>query len=59
VQPDQLYDVLVIGEREQKHNLAERALRIRLIPERVEDLLHRDGVLPLFVYRLPYDTVGL
>lgn len=59
VQPDQLDDVLVIGERQQEHYLAERALRVRLIPEGVEDLLHRDGVLPLPVYGLPHDAVSL
>lgn len=59
VQPDQPDDVLVIGERQQEHDLAKRTLRVRLISESVEDLLHRDRVLPFLLDRLPYYTVGL
>lgn len=59
VQPDQPYDILVIGERQQKHNLAERTLRIRLISEGVENLLYRYGLFSPLLYRLPYYTVGL
>lgn len=59
VQPDQPDDVLVIGERQQEHDLTERTLRVRLIPKSVEDLLHRDRVLPFLLDRLPYYTVSL
>lgn len=59
VQPNQPDDVLVIDERQQEHNLAERTLRVRLIPESIKDLFHRNRVLPFLLDRLPYYTIGL
>lgn len=54
VQPD---DVRMLLERLQEHDLPEGPLGVRLVPERVEDLLDRDHLLRLPVDRLPDDPV--
>lgn len=52
-------DVLMSAQLLQELDLAERALRIRRILERIENLLQCDGIARLAIDRLPYDSVGL
>ena len=51
-------DVLVGRHLLQKHDLAEGALGVRGVLERVEDLLQGDGLSALAINRFPDDTVG-
>lgn len=53
----QLYDIRMIPEGLQEHDFPESSLRVRLVPEGVEDLLDRDGLAGFSINRLPDDAV--
>jgi len=56
---EQAHDGVVARELLQVHDLAEGALRVRRVSERIEALLQRDDVLRAAVNGLPHDAVGL
>lgn len=54
----QFHDIRMISKRLQEYNLPESPLRVRLISERIENLLYGHNIFTLLVYRLPDYPVG-
>ena len=51
-------DLVVAAELLEVHDLAERPLRVRAVPERVEALLQRHDVVRPLLHGLPHDPIG-